>query len=175
MARIAVPRTARRQCCGALGAPGAARLFTARSGGGGAARGGGASPSASALAEAPFEAPSTSYAEQEQQQGGDGGAPAYRANLDFKFVRDNLELVQRNCRDRAVGAADPAKVAALYEDFVALQRETDAVRAARNENSAAMKVGNLTPARHLPAWLIPGLPFVAGLGQRGPLAGWLAG
>lgn len=44
----------------------------------------------------------------------------------------------QNCRDRAA-AADPHRVAQLYEEFVRLQQETDAVRAARNDNSSAMK------------------------------------
>ena len=62
----------------------------------------------------------------------------YKAHIDFKFVRDNLDLVKKNCVDRLV-KADPDQVVVLYDEFVQLTREADAVRAARNENSSAMK------------------------------------
>ncbi|GBF92787.1 seryl-tRNA synthetase [Raphidocelis subcapitata] len=70
-------------------------------------------------------------------------APAFKANLDFKFVKDNLALVIENCKARNSNA-DPARVAALYDEFTRLKQESDALRAARNENSAAMK-GKLEP------------------------------
>ena len=66
-------------------------------------------------------------------------APAYRAFIDFKFVRDNVDAVAANCRDR-LSNADPHLVAQLYDEFVRAQQETDKLRAARNENSSAMKV-----------------------------------
>lgn len=111
--------------------------------------------------------------------------PAYRAFVDFKFVRcarqqvvvvqrrrlppvlppppagqaprrvvfiptllqspqricsDNVEAVAANCAAR-LSCADPQRVATLYEEYVAAQQETDRLRAARNENSGAMKVG----------------------------------
>ncbi len=66
-------------------------------------------------------------------------APAYRAHIDFKFVRDNVEAVAANCTAR-LSSADPHLVAQLYEQYVAAQQETDKLRAARNENSSAMKV-----------------------------------
>ena len=66
-------------------------------------------------------------------------APAYRAHIDFKFVRDNVEAVAANCRAH-LSSADPHLVAQLYEQYVAAQQETDKLRAARNENSSAMKV-----------------------------------
>lgn len=62
----------------------------------------------------------------------------YRAYVDFKFVRDNLDLVKKNCADRMV-KADPDQVVSLYDEFVQLTQEADAIRAARNENSSAMK------------------------------------
>ncbi len=49
-------------------------------------------------------------------------------------------MLRQNCAVRKA-AADPALVAQLYDQFTALKQETDAVRAQRNENSAAMKVG----------------------------------
>ncbi|PSC75103.1 aspartate aminotransferase [Micractinium conductrix] len=69
--------------------------------------------------------------------------PAYRAFVDFKFVRDNVEAVAANCAAR-LSCADPQRVATLYEEYVAAQQETDRLRAARNENSGAMK-GKLEP------------------------------
>lgn len=74
---------------------------------------------------------------QTQQQAPDG--PVYKANIDFKFVRDNLDLVTENCSSRGA-AVDPRKVVELYIEYVRLQQETDRVRNARNENSSAMKV-----------------------------------
>jgi seryl-tRNA synthetase len=62
----------------------------------------------------------------------------YRAFIDFKFVRDNVDLVKKNCSDRFVNA-NPEEVVRLYDEFVRLSQEADAVRAARNENSSAMK------------------------------------
>jgi hypothetical protein len=66
-------------------------------------------------------------------------APAYKVNLDFKFIRDNLQLVSDNCKVRN-SAADPALVAQLYDDYVKLKAESDNLRSSRNDNSAAMKV-----------------------------------
>ena len=66
-------------------------------------------------------------------------APSFKANLDFKFVKDNLQLVIDNCKER-LSNADPARVVALYDEFTRLKTETDALRASRNENSSAMKV-----------------------------------
>ena len=63
---------------------------------------------------------------------------SFRAHIDFKFIRDNLDLITQNCRDRHV-TADPEKVVRLYNDFLELVQEADGLRAARNENSTAMK------------------------------------
>lgn len=65
-------------------------------------------------------------------------APAFKANLDFKFVKDNLQLVADNCKLRNT-SADPARVVQLYDEFARLKQECDSLRASRNENSAAMK------------------------------------
>ncbi|CAG9460340.1 unnamed protein product [Pedinophyceae sp. YPF-701] len=64
--------------------------------------------------------------------------PAFRAALDFKFFRDNVELLQRNADNRNA-ACDVARVAELYSELVALQQENDALRAKRNENAKSMK------------------------------------
>jgi seryl-tRNA synthetase len=66
-------------------------------------------------------------------------APSFRANLDFKFIKENVELVTANCKNR-FSSADPHKVVALYDEFVALKAQVDSLRAERNENSSAMKV-----------------------------------
>ncbi|EFJ45296.1 hypothetical protein VOLCADRAFT_82377 [Volvox carteri f. nagariensis] len=65
-------------------------------------------------------------------------APSFRANLDFKFIKENVELVATNCKNR-FSSADPHKVVALYDEFVALKTQADSLRAERNENSNAMK------------------------------------
>lgn len=66
-------------------------------------------------------------------------APAFKAHLDFKFVKDNLELVLKNVQDRA-SSADARRVVQLYDEFAQLKQEADQLRAQRNENSNAMKV-----------------------------------
>ena len=81
--------------------------------------------------EAPA-APSTSVAAAVE-------APSYRAHLDFKFMKENVDMVAKNCKDR-FSSADPHKVVALYDEFVALKSQADSLRAERNENSNAMKV-----------------------------------
>jgi hypothetical protein len=63
---------------------------------------------------------------------------SYRAHIDFKFVRDNIDLVRENAKNRLVNAS-PDEVVRLYDEFVSLTQESDAVRAARNENSSQMK------------------------------------
>lgn len=70
--------------------------------------------------------------------GQDHVAPAFKAALDFKFIRDNLDVVSQNCKNR-LSSAQPDAVAKLYDEFVALKQEVDQIRASRNDNSAAMK------------------------------------
>jgi hypothetical protein len=103
-----------------------------------------AAAAASAAATATPAAASGSEAAASTQAGAAAAAascpaPAYKVPLDFRFVRDNLELVTTNCRQRN-SAADPALVVALYDEFLALKSESEALRAARNENSTSMKV-----------------------------------
>ncbi|KAG2446759.1 hypothetical protein HYH02_008320 [Chlamydomonas schloesseri] len=47
-------------------------------------------------------------------------------------------MVATNCKNR-FSSADPHKVVALYDEFVALKSQVDSLRAERNENSNAMK------------------------------------
>ena len=65
-------------------------------------------------------------------------SPAFRAHIDFKFIRDNVETMAKNCSMRCMDA-DPYRVAELYDEYCKLLQETDHLRALRNENSAAMK------------------------------------
>lgn len=90
-----------------------------------------ASASPAAAVDTTQAEPSTSYTQEE--------GPAFKANIDFKFVRDNLDLVSRNCIARQATSANPQEIVRLYEEFLRLSQETDRVRAARNENSTAMK------------------------------------
>lgn len=66
-------------------------------------------------------------------------APAFKAFIDFKFVRENLGLVGKNCVARKVNVNCVA-VVKLYDDFVAMKMECDEIRQKRNDNSKAMKV-----------------------------------
>jgi seryl-tRNA synthetase len=63
----------------------------------------------------------------------------FKAHIDFKFVKDNIDMLASNCAVRKT-SADPALVSQLYDAFTRLKQETDTIRAQRNENSAAMKV-----------------------------------
>ncbi|PNH02784.1 Serine--tRNA ligase, partial [Tetrabaena socialis] len=70
-----------------------------------------------------------------------GDAPSFRAHIDFKFIKENVDAVATNCKNR-FSSADPHAVVALYDEFVALKSQVDGLRAERNENSNAMKVGS---------------------------------
>jgi len=63
--------------------------------------------------------------------------------LDYKFIKDNLEAVRENIRNRSV-SADPDKVVALYDQRNTLIRELEELRRQRNENAAKMK-GKMEP------------------------------
>ncbi|KAG1676949.1 hypothetical protein FOA52_014825 [Chlamydomonas sp. UWO 241] len=87
---------------------------------------------AAAAAAAPTEsAPASS-----STNAADG--PRFKAHLDFRFIKDNLDRVAKNVADRSFNA-DPAKVVALYDEFVAVKQQADALRQERNEISNAMK------------------------------------
>ena len=63
----------------------------------------------------------------------------FRAHIDWRFVRDNLERVRDNCRARN-SAADPDVVVHLYERWRRLDEAAEDLRAARNANAKAAKV-----------------------------------
>lgn len=65
--------------------------------------------------------------------------PSFKAYLDFRFVKSNLELLRKNVKDRN-SSADPDAVAELYDDWVRLLEELERVRAERNANAKAMKL-----------------------------------
>lgn len=58
--------------------------------------------------------------------------------LDVKFIRDNIEAVQKNIEKRSV-KADAGLVVELYNQKNRFQLEIDQLRKERNENAAKMK------------------------------------
>ena len=64
--------------------------------------------------------------------------------LDITFIRDNLEAVEANIRNRNM-QADPRLAVALHEERSRLIQSLEAKRGARNDNAGKMK-GKLEPA-----------------------------
>lgn len=123
-----------------------------------------ATTAAAAAAAAPpsSSAPATSTQQQTV-------APAFKVPLDFRRIRDNVAAVTENCARRAA-RADPSRVASLYGDFLALKLSADELRAARNENSAAMKVsegerGCITRDGRLPQHILAPAAFTCAPGS----------
>jgi seryl-tRNA synthetase len=54
--------------------------------------------------------------------------------LDIKFIRDNLELVKQNCKNRHV-KVDLDALLTLDEERRALLKDIDVLRATRNQKS----------------------------------------
>ena len=65
--------------------------------------------------------------------------PRFKASIDFKFLKDNVDHIVKNTRDRS-SSADPKLVVQLYDKYIQMKQEADLIRAERNENSSAMKV-----------------------------------
>jgi len=63
----------------------------------------------------------------------------FKAHLDFRFVKTNLELLRENVKNRN-SPADPDVVVELYDKWVKVLEELERVRADRNANAKAMKV-----------------------------------
>jgi len=68
--------------------------------------------------------------------------------LDLRFIKENLEAVRTNTKNRNVDA-DPGLVVELYDRRSVLLKELDSLRQARNENAARMK-GKLSPEERPP-------------------------
>ncbi|CAI7837601.1 unnamed protein product [Closterium sp. NIES-53] len=78
-------------------------------------------------------------------QSNDGSAKAvvappatWKASIDFKWVRENRDLMEATVKERQSNA-DVARVVELYEDFVSKNLEVDRLRAERNRVANAMK------------------------------------
>ena len=65
-------------------------------------------------------------------------ALAWKAAIDFKFVRDNAELVQKNATTRKVDV-DVQEIITKYEALNALNFKCDELRERRNANAKSMK------------------------------------
>ena len=70
--------------------------------------------------------------------------PSFRAFLDFKALKADLDKHVQNCTNRSSNA-DPAKVVGLYDQFCEAQQQLDSVREERNSNAKAMKVWPCLP------------------------------
>jgi seryl-tRNA synthetase len=68
--------------------------------------------------------------------------------LDLKYIRDNVDAVKDNVRNRHV-TADPDLVVELYDKRNLLLKELETLRASRNANAERMK-GKLSPAERTP-------------------------
>ena len=62
-----------------------------------------------------------------------------QAFIDWKAIRDNIEAVKANVKNRN-SDADPEKVSQLYDEYNAAQRQAEQLRSDRNANAKAMKV-----------------------------------
>ena len=58
--------------------------------------------------------------------------------LDIKFIRENLDLVKKNIKNRNM-AADADLAVSLYDEKNSLQQEIDSLRQKRNTNASLMK------------------------------------
>ncbi|KAA6417157.1 MAG: seryl-tRNA synthetase, partial [Trebouxia sp. A1-2] len=71
--------------------------------------------------------------------------PAFRAYLDFKALKADLDEHVQNCKNRKSNA-DPTKVASLYDQYCEATQRVDRTREDRNSNAKAMK-GKMDPER----------------------------
>jgi seryl-tRNA synthetase len=65
--------------------------------------------------------------------------PLFRAYIDFKYVKSNLDIVRENVKVRN-SSADPDAVARLYDEWVELLEAAQRLQEARNRNAKALKV-----------------------------------
>ena len=74
--------------------------------------------------------------------------PSFRAFLDFKALKADLDKHVANCRDRNSNA-NPRKIASLYDQFCEAQQQVESIREDRNANAKAMKASNAKSYRVL--------------------------
>ena len=91
-----------------------------------------AAAASAAVSDHPTDAASATLVDQQQR-------PSFRAFLDFKALKADLDRHVQNCKNRNSNA-DPAKVVGLYDQFCEAQQQLDSVREERNSNAKAMKV-----------------------------------
>ncbi|XP_072973494.1 serine--tRNA ligase, chloroplastic/mitochondrial isoform X2 [Typha angustifolia] len=70
--------------------------------------------------------------------------PQWKAAIDFKWIRDNKDVVAANIKNRK-SSANLELVLELYEKFLSLQKEVERLRAERNIVANKMK-GKLEPS-----------------------------
>ena len=68
--------------------------------------------------------------------------PSYRAYIDFRALKADLDRHVQNCSDRN-SAGDPKAVAQLYDEWVAAQSKVEQLREERNANAQSMQVCNV--------------------------------
>ena len=91
-----------------------------------------AAAASAAVADHSTDAVSATLADQQQR-------PSFRAFLDFKALKADMDRHVQNCHNRNSNA-NPAKVVGLYDQFCEAQQQLDSVREERNNNAKAMKV-----------------------------------
>ncbi|KAJ3171408.1 hypothetical protein HDU88_007487 [Geranomyces variabilis] len=65
-------------------------------------------------------------------------ARQFKPHLNYRYIRDNVSALQENCINRNALDVDVAKVAALYDSFVAADYELGELRRWRNAVAAEM-------------------------------------
>lgn len=77
-------------------------------------------------------------AEKKPKEGSGELPTVWKAPLDFKFIRDNVEEVESNCRDRN-SDAEPRLVAELYAKYLERNQDLADLQQARNANAKKLK------------------------------------
>lgn len=82
--------------------------------------------------------------EEEEEKGKVGSKQQWRAAIDFKWIRDNKDVVATNIKNRNSNA-DIDLVLELYDKFLAIQKEVERLRGERNMVANKMK-GKVEPS-----------------------------
>ncbi|KAF3338083.1 serine--tRNA ligase [Carex littledalei] len=91
-----------------------------------------------------FSAAAAVATEEEQKAAVAVKPPPWKAAIDFKWIRDNKDMVAANIKNRNSNA-NLELVLELYEKFLTLQKEVERLRAERNAVANKMK-GKLEPS-----------------------------